>query len=632
MTLQPGSCPVPNYPDYVLVRKLGAGAFGEVWHAHGPGGIDVALKFIRLDKHVFAAELRSLEVMKSIRHPNLVSLVGAWHKDGYLILAMELCDRSLRDRLTEALAQDLPGIPLDELLGYMTDAANGLDALNAKQVQHRDVKPANLLLLNSGVKVADFGLAKALEQTVASNSGAGTIAYLAPECFKGQLTQQSDQYSLAVTYYHLRTGRLLFKGDQAQMMYAHLEVEPDLSDLPRAEALVLAQALSKEPGKRWQSCKALVNKLIAVANARKSAIIFYKRGKVWLDKEDYDKAIEEFEQAIQLDPGNALAYVGRGEACLGKEAYDKAITAFDNAIRFDPNNAAYYCNRGLAWLGKEACDKAITDFDNAIRLDPNNAAYYCDRGLAWSWNKNYDMAINDYDEAIRLCPKAASYYIERGTARLDKNEYDHAIKDFDEAVRLNPNDAYAYMNRGVAWSRKKDEDKAIKDYDEAIRLDPQDARFYHTRGTAWSNKKDKDKAIQDYNEAIRLNPTNASYYYNRAWALLDKCEFDKAIKDYDEAVRLDPAKSDGSFMKGYQARLKIYDISLRYYRGMSKPVADLKLSARTTNCLDSRGISIVRDLVALTHEQLLEIRDFGPTCLNEVREKLNQMGLKLRGD
>src|ERR1700730_16153349 len=111
--------------------------------------------------------------MKSIRHPNLVSLFGAWRQDHWLILAMELCDRSLQDRLTEALDQKLPGIPQQELLGYMSDAATGLDALNAKQVQHRDVKPANLLLLNSGVKVADFGLANVADLTVGGNSGAG---------------------------------------------------------------------------------------------------------------------------------------------------------------------------------------------------------------------------------------------------------------------------------------------------------------------------------------------------------------------------------------------------------------------------------------------------------------------------
>ena len=81
MTLQPGSRPVPNCPDYVLVRKLGAGAFGEVWHARGPGSLDVALKFIPVDWRGLARELRSLQAGKNIRHPNLVGLFGVWGKD-----------------------------------------------------------------------------------------------------------------------------------------------------------------------------------------------------------------------------------------------------------------------------------------------------------------------------------------------------------------------------------------------------------------------------------------------------------------------------------------------------------------------------------------------------------------------
>jgi serine/threonine protein kinase len=268
LLLRPGAHPLP---DYELVKKLGEGGFGEVWHARGPGGMDVALKFIRLDAHGSALEVRSLEVMKAIRHPNLVSLFGAWDRGSVLILAMELCDRSLQDRLKEVLGQNLPGIPMKELLNYMRDAAHGLDALNEQHVQHRDIKPANLLLLHRGVKVADFGLAKVLEGSVGGNTGAMTPAYATPECFRGQVTKHSDQYSFAVTYYHLRTGRLLFSGSFEQVMFRHLTEEPDLAELPRAERAAVARALAKDPEKRWRNCKMFVNELIKAYTADQSA-------------------------------------------------------------------------------------------------------------------------------------------------------------------------------------------------------------------------------------------------------------------------------------------------------------------------------------------------------------------------
>ncbi len=126
--IHPGAEPVPGYR---LVALLGRGGFGEVWKAEGPGGFPLALKFVRLAGPVGAAELRSLEVLKGIRHPNLLSTVGAWEVGSLLIIAMELADRTLGDHLREARAAELPGIPGPELLEYLREAAKEIDFLTA---------------------------------------------------------------------------------------------------------------------------------------------------------------------------------------------------------------------------------------------------------------------------------------------------------------------------------------------------------------------------------------------------------------------------------------------------------------------------------------------------------------------
>jgi formylglycine-generating enzyme required for sulfatase activity len=248
-------------PGYTLVQFLGRGGFGTVWRAAGPGGFAVALKFITLGDKAGAVELRSMELMKDVRHANLLGQFGAWERDGVLIIAMELADRTLMDRLREAVAQGLAGVPRPELLEYLHDAAKGLDHLNSLGVQHRDVKPQNLLLVGGSVKVADFGLAKLLEHTSASNTGAMTPAYAAPEFFGGAVSAHSDQYSLAMTYCQLRGNRLPFSGSHAQMLDGHLLRPPDLTMLPEEERPAVARALAKEPDDRWPSCRAFLDAL-----------------------------------------------------------------------------------------------------------------------------------------------------------------------------------------------------------------------------------------------------------------------------------------------------------------------------------------------------------------------------------
>ncbi len=284
VNLTPGAEPVPGYR---LEKRLGRGGFGEVWRATAPGGMPVALKFVSLEPQKARAELRALEILKKVRHPHLLATVGYWQHEGHLIIAMELADRTLMARFLEAVRQGHPGIPGPELLGYMAEAAQGLDYLNEPRqspggggvgIQHRDVKPHNLLLLGGCVKVGDFGLARCLEHSQASHTGSMTAAYAAPEFFHGRTSRHSDQYCLAVTYCQLRGGRLPFTGNAPALMAGHLHRVPDLTMLPAEERPVVARALAKKPQERWPSCAAFVEALaggetqpVAVPRARPAA-------------------------------------------------------------------------------------------------------------------------------------------------------------------------------------------------------------------------------------------------------------------------------------------------------------------------------------------------------------------------
>jgi len=263
--LKSGIEPVPGY---VLVERLGMGGFGEVWKATAPGGFPIAMKFVsRLGQGV-KVEMRALEIIKALRHPNLLATFGTWQIPGLLVIAMELGDRTLCDRFKEAVAEGLPGIPRDELLEYLQEAAKGIDYLNEPQhvldgkqsmsVQHRDIKPQNILLVGRGVKVADFGLVRMLEHAVTAHTGSMTPGYAAPEFMRGRTSSRSDQYSLAAMYCELRGGRLPFQGSVEQVLFGHLEGTPDLSMLPEEERPIASRALAKDPEDRWPSCRDFV--------------------------------------------------------------------------------------------------------------------------------------------------------------------------------------------------------------------------------------------------------------------------------------------------------------------------------------------------------------------------------------
>jgi serine/threonine protein kinase len=259
-------------PGYVVKERIGVGGYGEVWSAQAPGGLMKAIKFVYgyFDDNRAARELKALNRIKQCRHPFLLSLERFEIVEGQLIIVTELADMSLKDRFEQAQRDGRPGISREELLGYMRDAADALDYMRENfTLQHLDVKPENLLLVGGRVKVADFGLVKELHDVTASMMGGLTPIYASPEVFDDRPSEHSDQYSLAIVYQEMICGVLPFPGrTPAQLASQHLHARPRLAPLPAADQPVIARALSKDPRQRFESCRELIDCLLAAGTPK----------------------------------------------------------------------------------------------------------------------------------------------------------------------------------------------------------------------------------------------------------------------------------------------------------------------------------------------------------------------------
>lgn len=256
---------------YRLIDRIGSGGFGEVWKCIAPGGIYKAIKIIHGDLRsqdndlvrYAEQELKSLERVKQVRHPYLLAIDRYDIVDGRLLIVMELADCNLWDRFRMHRQKGLSGIPRDELMLYMQEAAEVLDLMNGEHgLLHLDIKPQNIFLQWNHVKVGDFGQVKDLQGLAAQVTGGITPVYAAPETFDGIVTRACDQYSLACVYQELLTGQRPFDGTSMnQLLMQHLSAPPNLLPAPPGDRPALQRALAKKSEDRFPSCADFVRAL-----------------------------------------------------------------------------------------------------------------------------------------------------------------------------------------------------------------------------------------------------------------------------------------------------------------------------------------------------------------------------------
>ena len=260
-----------TFAGYAILQRLGSGAMGEVYLVEHPrlprrDALKVLAQQVSTDPTYRERFNREAQNAATLSHPHIVAVYDRGEYEGQLWISMAYVEGTDAGRLVQERYRK--GMPPDEVVPIITAVADALDYAHQRQLLHRDVKPANILLaeLDSGgwrAMLADFGIARRVDDSSSltqTNMAVGTVAYAAPEQLMGlELDGRADQYSLAATAFELLTGTHLYLDrNPAVVISQHVSAPPpEIADRkPELSGLgpVLSKALAKSPDDRYDTC------------------------------------------------------------------------------------------------------------------------------------------------------------------------------------------------------------------------------------------------------------------------------------------------------------------------------------------------------------------------------------------
>jgi len=257
---------------YKILSPLGSGGFGAVYLAKDTWiDKDVAIKVPHKQNLNFSELLHEPRLLATLDHPNIVSITTAEKKDNVFFIVMEYVEgETLENVIATGGALDV-----NQAINYTTQIGSAIEHAHRQGVIHRDIRPPNVLVSQSGVlKVADFGTSRFLEIAAHGTTVIGSPSYMAPEQFEGKTVFASDIYSVGVTMYQMLIGALPYDtpapSDINKLMRGELVRPPRLRNpaVPKALNDIVMKAMAPDLSARYQRAGDLLAALDEIGATR----------------------------------------------------------------------------------------------------------------------------------------------------------------------------------------------------------------------------------------------------------------------------------------------------------------------------------------------------------------------------
>jgi serine/threonine protein kinase/Tfp pilus assembly protein PilF len=289
---------------------------------------------------------------------------------------------------------------------------------------------------------------------------------------------------------------------------------------------------------------------------------FLRCGRIWFNKQDFQRAIDEFDRAIALDPEYFDAYIARGWAYASAKNQQRALLDFTRAVQLGPDNAWAYANRGMTYNNLGDWAHAIPDLVRALELEPGLTPAAVQLGKALREKGELDRSLEYCDKAIAMDPTYGWNYMERGWTYRARKEWDRAIADFQRAGQIwainCPSGLTDTVLRslGDVYRDKGELSLSLASLDEAIRRDGKSSYAHFLRGLTHEQLENWNLALRDFTRAIELKPGHVDYHRHRGGVYVFLGRWSEALADFTRAIE-----------QGYEA-VDVYEARSRARAGL----------------------------------------------------------------